>query len=158
IATAIVEFVNSRRIRIDEMAIVENEEGRGVTAKFHGIPYSIGSIGWLSEKARLPASWVSQIDEARKQGTTMIGVVEDTEFIGLIALNDRIREDSAHAIQLIHSERIYSVMITGDHKETAVAVAEKVGVEAVYAQVKPEEKAMIVSGLQEKGRKVAMVG
>ena len=100
----------------------------------------------------------SQVEQERRSGATLIGLLEDGSYLGLFALVDKIREDSVEAIHLLQQNRINTVMITGDNRSTAETVAKKVGVQVVFAEVKPDGKAGIVADLQRKGQNVAMVG
>ena len=158
LATAIVEYARLNGISTEEIQGVENHGGRGIVATVHGRPYSLGSLGWLSETVPFPEAWTSQIEAERKAGATLIGLIEDGAYLGLFAFQDKIRDDSGRAIQLLQSHRINTVMVTGDNRTTADAVARKVGVPVVYSDVKPDGKAGVVAELQRKGHNVAMVG
>ena len=94
----------------------------------------------------------------RSQGKTVVLVVRGNHPAGLIAVADTLKPDSAEAIAAMHSMGLEVVMLTGDNRNTARAIADQVEVDRVLAEVRPEAKAEAVAGLQEGGRKVAMVG
>lgn len=158
LAAAIVEYAKTQKISTEEVQGVENHGGRGITSTLHGRAYALGSLNWLSEKTTFPEAWTSQIEEERRRGATLIGLVENGAYLGLFAFQDKIRDDSALAIQELKNHRINTVMITGDNRTTAESVAKKVGVPVVYSDVKPDGKAGVVADLQRKGHNVAMVG
>ncbi len=121
--------------------------GRGVTASFNGIEYFIGKPEEREEY--LPYF---------KKGQTVVEILKDRFRIGFIVLADRIRDDSKKAIDHLKKLNITPIMVTGDHKLTARVVADEVGIEKVYAGIKPEEKLEIVRKYQSSGKKVLMIG
>lgn len=88
----------------------------------------------------------------------MVEVLKDNQKIGFIVLADRVRKDSKEAIAHLKELNIVPVMVTGDHEVTARVVAEEIGIEKIYAGVKPEEKLKIVRKYQSSGKKVLMIG
>ena len=99
----------------------------------------------------------SKIREFQSSGRTVIGVSRKEELLGIIALGDRIRPDAISTISSLHEAGIRCVLLTGDNKRTAEKVATQVGINQVYSEVRPGEKAEIIRALQRKG-KVSMVG
>ena len=125
IAAAIVDYARAQGMNPEDMHHVENIGGRGIVASIHGRTYSLGSLGWLSEQTSIPETWASQVEQERRSGATLIGLLEDGSYLGLFALVDKIREDSAEAIHLLQQNRINTVMITGDNRSAAETVAKK---------------------------------
>lgn len=121
--------------------------GKGVTAYFNGIEYFIGKPEEREEY--LPYF---------KKGQTVVEILKGMTKLGFIILADRIRGESEKAINRLKELNITPVMVTGDHEITARVVADEVGIEKVYAGVKPEEKLGIVRKFQSTGKKVLMIG
>jgi Cu+-exporting ATPase len=99
-----------------------------------------------------------KLAEFAESGKTTVCVAVNNELIGIIVIEDKLKESSADAIRKLNNMNIQTVMITGDNSKTAEAIAKKVGITEYKAEVLPEGKAKIVKEFQEKGRIVAMVG
>jgi Cu2+-exporting ATPase len=93
-----------------------------------------------------------------QEGRIILHVLEDGHVIGAIALADEVREESRHAVQALHAAGVEVVMITGDAEAVAHTVGDELGIDRVFAGVRPEDKAAKVRELQDEGRKIAMVG
>lgn len=127
----------------------------GVKARVEGATIEVGGPALLKEHGldELPVA-----DEWRKDGAIILHVVSDGEVIGALRLADAIREESREAVDALHAVGAEVVMITGDARAVAEAVASELGIDRVYAGVRPEDKAAKVEELQSEGKKVAMVG
>jgi Cu2+-exporting ATPase len=133
--------------------------GRGVGAAVDGRPVRVGGPALLralgieepTEIAGEAAAW-------RARGATVLHVVRDDAVVGAIGVEDEIRPESVEAVRELHREGVRVVMITGDAREVAEAVAAEVGVDEVKAEVLPEDKAGAVAELQKRGLRVAMIG
>jgi Cu2+-exporting ATPase len=133
--------------------------GRGVEAVVDGTPVQVGGPSLLRERAiDVPAEIAEEIEKWRARGATVLSVVRNGGTIGAVAVEDEIRPESVEAVQVLHREGVRVVMITGDAREVAEAVAADVGVDEVMAEVLPEDKADAVAELQGRGLRVAMVG
>jgi P-type Cu2+ transporter len=133
--------------------------GRGVEAVVNGVPVQVGGPALLRERGiEVPAEIAQEIAKWRARGATVLTVVRDGRTIGAIAVEDEIRPESVEAVQALHRDGVRVVMITGDAREVAEAVAAEVGVDEVMAEVLPEDKANAVAELQGRGLQVAMVG
>ena len=133
--------------------------GRGVEAVVEGMPVQVGGPALLRERRiQVPAGIAEQIAKWRARGATILTVVRDGQPVGAIAVEDEIRPESVEAVRSLHREGVRAVMITGDAKEVAEAVAADISVDEVKAEVLPEDKANAVAELQERGLQVAMVG
>jgi Cu2+-exporting ATPase len=133
--------------------------GRGVEAVVNGTLIQVGGPALLRERGiDAPAEIAEEIAKWRARGATVLTVVRDGRAIGAIAVEDEIRPESVEAVRALHREGVRVVMITGDAREVAEAVASDVGVDEVKAEVLPEDKADAVAELQARGLQVAMVG
>ena len=133
--------------------------GRGVSANVDGSTVEVGGPALLRERQLDEPSEIRQeLDGWRARGATVLVVIRDGVVMGSIALEDEVRKDSVEAIQALHDEGVRAVMITGDARQVAEAVAGAVGVDDVLAEVLPEDKDAAVAELRERGLRVAMVG
>ena len=131
--------------------------GNGLTGILQGKQISGGKEEFILTKASIHANMRKAADRLSESGKTTMYFEEDGRLLGLIAVADLIREDSARAIQELRNMGIHVVMLTGDNRRTAEAIGKQAGVDEVAAQVLPEEKEKIIQLLQKSG-KVAMVG
>ncbi|UNK70602.1 heavy metal translocating P-type ATPase [Microbacterium sp. H1-D42] len=127
----------------------------GVTATVDGHEIRVGGPHMLTE---VGAEEVSDADHWRSEGAIILHVVRDGEVIGGLKLADEIRAESREAVDALHARGVEVVMITGDAEAVANAVAKDLGIDRVFAGVRPEDKAAKVAALQREGKKVAMVG
>jgi Cu2+-exporting ATPase len=133
--------------------------GRGVEAVVNGASVQVGGPALLRERGiDVPKEIAEEIAKWRARGATVLTVVRDGRPIGAIAVEDEIRAESVEAVRALHREGVRVVMITGDAREVAEAVAADIGVDEVKAEVLPEDKAGTVAELQGRGLQVAMVG
>ncbi len=130
--------------------------GKGIEGKVKGKSVKVVSPGYIrDEKMEYPKK---QVEETSAQGKTVVFVVLDGKLEGAIALGDKIRKESRQAINRLHEMGIQSIMLTGDNRQTAEYVAGELGIDQVFAEVLPEEKADKVKEVQGQGKKVAMTG
>jgi Cu2+-exporting ATPase len=133
--------------------------GRGVEATVDGTVVAVGGPALLREKRLTEPDAIATIADAwRRRGAAVLYVVRDGVIEGALALEDEIRPESKEAVDELHRLRVRVVMITGDARQVADAVAAAIGVDEVFAEVLPEDKDRAVSDLQARGLKVAMVG
>jgi Cu+-exporting ATPase len=132
--------------------------GHGVSAKVEGKNILIGNLKLMNRENIALNSLEEKSKSLADNGKTPMFVALDGKAAGIIAVADTVKEDSADAIKALQDLGIEVVMITGDNRRTAEAIARKVGVTRVLAEVLPEDKAKKVQQLQAEGRKVAMVG
>ena len=134
--------------------------GRGVEATVKGTRYAVGGPALLRDRdARVPSQLQPWVDEWGSRGAAVLFLVEDAKVVGALALEDEVRPEAREAIRDLHAigvERI--VMITGDARQVAEAVARDLRVDEVFAEVLPEDKDLIVADIQQRGLTVAMVG
>jgi Cu+-exporting ATPase len=106
----------------------------------------------------LPAEVQGHITELQQQGHTVMVAASEEAVYGLLSVSDTLKLDSKSAVEKLHALGLHVVMITGDNQQTAESIAAEVGIDAVRAEVRPEEKSSAVQELQEEGKHVGMVG
>ncbi len=132
--------------------------GRGVMGTFDGSQLRIGSRGWMDELAIDVGSFAERVDSHRASGRTTVLVARAGRVVGLLAIEDAPRTSSRDAIAGLRADGMHVVMLTGDARATATAVADQVGIDEIVADVGPGAKGDIVAAHQQAGRRVAMVG
>ena len=157
LAKAIVAEAEERGLKKETVNDFKALPGNGVTATVAEKNIIGGSLTFVAEQCDLKAEVVSEAEFLAKEGKTPLLFLEDGQFLGMIAVADTIKEDSAAAIGDLHRMGIPTVMLTGDNAFTAEAIGKKAGVDKIIAGVLPEGKADVIRRLQKKGR-VAMVG
>ncbi len=130
--------------------------GKGVEGKVNGKSVKVVSPGYIRDEQRdYPEQ---QVEEISSQGKTVVFIILDDTLEGAVALGDKIRPESRRAIDRLHEMEIQCVMLTGDNRQTADYVAGELGIDQVFAEVLPDEKAEKVKEVQQQGMKVAMTG
>jgi Cu2+-exporting ATPase len=133
--------------------------GRGMRAEIEGSTVEVGGPALLRERGLDdPAEIRDELQRWRGRGATVLTVIRDGAVVGALALEDEIRSESVEAVRELHRQGVRTVMITGDARQVADAVAADVGVDEVMAEVLPEDKDAAVTNLRERGLRVAMVG
>ena len=158
LAAAIVAGAQQRNLQLSEAEDFQSITGKGVTGKVDQRQVALGNSKLL-EQLKIEAGGLSERAEAlRKEGETVMFVGVDGRLAGLIGVADPIKESTAEAIRALHEDGIRIVMLTGDNRTTAEAVARKLGIDEIEADVLPEQKGEIVKRMQSEGRIVAMAG
>jgi Cu2+-exporting ATPase len=133
--------------------------GRGVEASLNGRQVAVGGPSLLRERSlEVPDELRRQTEPWRGRGASVLYLVRDGAVAGAFALEDRVRPEAREAVERLHELGIRVAMITGDARQVADAVAAELGIDEVFAEVLPEDKERHVRELQERGRRVAMVG
>ncbi len=158
LAEAIVRGARERGLVLSEAQDFDSVPGHGVQARVDGRAVLIGNAKLMTREGVATAEVATLVEELSADGKTAMYVAADGRFLGVVAVADRIRESARQAVQHLHHLNIQTVMLTGDNRKTAEAVARQIGMDAVLADVLPEEKAAKVQDLQAQGRTVAMVG
>jgi Cu+-exporting ATPase len=158
LAQAIVEGAQVLKLELAEATDFEAIPGHGVSAKVEGRNLLIGNLKLMNRDNIAIGTLEEQSKSLADDGKTPMYIAIDYKAAGIVAVADTIKEDSAEAIAVLQKMGIEVVMITGDNRRTAEAIARKVGVKRVLAEVLPEDKAKNVQLLQAEGKKVAMVG
>lgn len=141
-------------VEVDEFKI---SSGSGLSGVLKGEAVYGGNLRYVSEFTKIPDTAIATAEELANEGKTPLYFVKRNKLLGIIAVADEIKEDSAEAVKELHNMGLHVVMLTGDNEKTANAVGKLAGVDEVIAGVLPDGKEKVVSKLRQKGR-VAMVG
>jgi Cu+-exporting ATPase len=158
LAAAIVSGAEERGVDVVSTKSFESVTGKGVKGQVEGHAVALGNRSLLDD-LRIDASELAeQAEKFRADGQTVMFVVIDGKAAGLVGVADPIKDSTPEAIKQLHEERVRIVMMTGDSRTTANAVAAKLNIDEVVAEVLPNQKAEIVKRFQTEGHKVAMAG
>ncbi len=155
---AIYENAKEKDLKILETSNFKAIPGHGVEAEINGTSILLGNLKLMQDRQINVDSLREDAIQLADDGKTPMYVAFDNKAAGLIAVADPLKDDSVQAIHNLHKIGLEVVMITGDNKRTAEAIARQVGVDRVFAEVLPEDKALQVKKLQLEGKIVAMVG
>ena len=155
---AIVGAAKERQLPLAEGSDFSAIPGHGIRVTVNERVLLLGNIKLMKEEGIELSTFVQQADRLAEEGKTPMFVAKDGSFAGIIAVADTVKDSSQTAIARLHKMGIEAVMITGDNKRTAEAIAKQVGIDRVLSEVLPEDKALEVKKLQAEGKKVAMVG
>jgi Cu+-exporting ATPase len=158
LAAAIVTGAKERGVELVKVESFDSITGKGVRGQIEGREVALGNRALLDQLAVDSGDLSEQAEAMRIEGETVMYVVIDKRAAGLIAIADPIKASTPEAIQALHDDGIRLVMLTGDSATTAKAVAAKLGIEDVIAEVLPDQKVAAVERLQSEGRMVAMAG
>ncbi len=159
LAAAIVKGAEDRGVSLGSSAeAFESLTGRGVRGRVGGRAVALGNQKLLEELNADVGTLAAKAESLRGDGQTAMFVLVDGKIAGLVAVADPIKETAPEAIRQLHADGIRIVMLTGDSRTTAEAVARKLQIDEVVAEVLPQEKAGVVKRLQAEGRFVAMAG
>jgi P-type Cu+ transporter len=158
LAAAIVTEAQQKNLSISEAKDFQSITGKGVIGEVDGQKVALGNIKLLNQLKIEAGASIDRADALRKEGETVMFVAVEGRLAGLIGVADQIKESTPEAIRELHADGIRIVMVTGDSRTTAEAVARKLGIDEVEAEVLPEEKGEIVKRLQAQNRRVAMAG
>ncbi len=158
LASAIVAAAEERGLRLSEVTGFNSLTGRGVTAMLDGQVIAAGNEQLLQDLGTAHGEVLPKAEELRSQGQTVIFVLVEGKVAGLIGVADPIKASTPNAVRNLRDQGIDVVMITGDHRLTAQAVANQLGIDKFEAEVLPEGKVDVVRRLQGQGRVVAMAG
>ena len=158
LAAAIVEGADERGIELPASSGFESHTGKGVTGSVDGRSVVLGNPALMRDLRIDPAALGPKADEHRNEGRGVMFVAIDGKLAGLVVVADPIKDNAADAIAELHREGIRIVMLTGDNQRTADAVARRVGIDEVMAEVLPDQKQAKVEALRKQGRRVAMAG
>ncbi|MEO7224347.1 MAG: copper-translocating P-type ATPase, partial [Devosia sp.] len=155
LAQAIVRAASERNVTLSEPSDVDSPVGKGVTGTVEGKRVLIGSAKYLEGEGIRAGALTAKADELRARGATAVLVAIDGELAGAIGIADPIRTTTKAALSALRAQGIRVVMMTGDNRVTALAVARDLGIDEVEADVLPERKSEVVTRLRSEGRIVA---
>jgi len=158
LAQAIVEGAVNRGIELEDATDFDSRTGRGVVGRIEGREIAIGNQKLMRELGAEVGAVMETADTMRSEAQTVMFLAVDGKLAGLVGVADPIKESTPEAIAGLHQEGIRVVVLTGDNQTTAEAVAKRLGLDEVVADVLPDQKAEHVKALQAEGKIVAMAG
>jgi Cu+-exporting ATPase len=158
LADAIVQAAKERNLELGEVEEFSSPTGKGATGKVDGKAIVLGNANYLASLGIDTSLLQAQSELLRRDGATVINVAVDGELAALFAIADPIKASTQDALKALAAEGIKVIMLTGDNKTTADAVARTLGISDVEAEVLPDQKSAVVTKLQKSGRIVAMAG
>jgi Cu+-exporting ATPase len=157
LAAAIVKGAEAKKLTLVDVAGFSSTTGKGVRGTVSGKQVAVGNAELFRDLSVDPAPLLDRAEALRKEGQTVMLVAVDGKAAGLVGVSDPIKESTPDAIRELRAAGLKIIMVTGDNKTTAKAVADKLGIE-FYADVLPQKKAEVVKERQQKGSVVAMAG
>jgi Cu+-exporting ATPase len=157
-AAAVVTAAAKQGVQPAPAASFESITGKGIIGSVDGHAVAIGNAALLQDHGVSASEFAPTAGQARQQGQTVMFVAVDGRPAGLIGVADPIKETTADAVRELHQDGIRIVMVTGDNRTTAEAIANRLQIDEVVAEVLPQDKARIVKRLQDEGGIVAMAG
>ncbi len=158
LAHAILEKAKAMELKLSDAEDFDSPNGKGVTGKIDGKRVLLGNRLLMESEDVDTSAFDKEADELRKDGATVIFAAVDGKICGVLAIADPVKETTAAAIAALQKEGVRVVMLTGDNRTSAEAVARKLHIDEVEAEVLPEDKGKIVQRLKDEGRIVAMAG
>lgn len=157
LAAAIVKGAEAKKLSLSDVTGFNSKTGKGVEGTVSGKQVAVGNAELFHDLSVDPAPLLKRAEALRKEGQTVMLVSVDGKAAGLVGVSDPIKESTPDAIRELRAAGLKIIMVTGDNKATAKAVADKLGIE-FYADVLPQKKAEVVKERQQKGSVVAMAG
>jgi Cu+-exporting ATPase len=158
LAAAIVAAAAARKIALGDVADFNSPTGKGVVGSVEGRKIALGQAKFLAELGVATAALESDADKLRRDGATVIFLAVDGGLAGLFAIADPVKATTPAALVALRGEGLRIVMLTGDNRTTAEAVARRLEISEIEAEVLPEQKSAVVEKLRRDGRIVAMAG
>jgi Cu+-exporting ATPase len=157
IAAAIVDGASKRGIALDKLDDFDSMAGEGVVGKVDGSEIRVGNLKLVGD-LRADAAALEKAEQLRSQGMTAMFVTVDGDLGGLLGVSDPIKESAVEAVRMLKEDGLRVVMLTGDNQTAGQAVANRLGINEVVADVLPAQKEEVVARFQQQGRLVAMAG
>jgi P-type Cu+ transporter len=158
LAAAILATAVERKLNLEPVSDFDSPAGKGVTGTVRGKKIALGNARFLSELNIHTSTLRVGAERLRSEGATAIFLAVDGETVGVIAIADPVKQTTPDALKALAADNIRVVMLTGDNRTTAQAVARQLGISEVEAEVLPDQKSAVVEKLRREGRAVAMAG
>jgi len=162
LASAVVTAAERRGITLTSIEQFRSVTGKGVMGTVAGRKVAIGTLAFLQDDVGVSAQALTvlneEADRLRQEGQTILFVAVDGQVAGSLGVADPVKATTAEAVDALKADGMALVMVTGDHRRTAEAVAKQLGIATVYAGVLPDQKGRIIAELKSQGRRVAMAG
>ncbi|AWM04196.1 heavy metal translocating P-type ATPase [Bradyrhizobium amphicarpaeae] len=158
LADAIMRAAKEKQLALGQVEQFDSPTGKGATGKVDGKTIALGNAGYLASLGIDTTTLHAEAERLRQDGATVINMAVDGRLAGLFAIADPVKASTPEALKALAAEGIKVIMLTGDNRTTAEAVARRLGIADVEAEVLPDQKSAVVSKLQKAGRIVAMAG
>jgi P-type Cu+ transporter len=158
LADAIMRAAKARNLTLATVEAFDSPTGKGVTGKVEGRTVQLGNSAFLGSLAIATGLLEAEAEKLRTDGATVINIAVDGKLAGVLAIADPVKASTPDALKALAAEGIKVIMLTGDNRTTANAVAKGLGISEVEAEVLPDQKSAVVQKLQKQGRVVAMAG
>jgi Cu+-exporting ATPase len=158
LAASIVAGAKERGLELPASADFASVTGKGVTGSVEGRRLMLGNVALLQDAGIDVAALSARADELREEGQTVMLLADDKGLLGLLGVADPVKQSAKEAVASLRRDGIRIIMLTGDSRKTAAAVAHKLGIEEFEAEVLPDHKQRVISRLKTEGRTVAMAG
>ena len=158
LAEAVVQYAQAQGVDLAEVQEFEAITGSGVQGSISDRSVQIGTYRWMNELGIDTSSLQEQWDQLEHRGRTAIWIAVDRNVEGIMGIADAVKPSSVNAIRAMQKLGLEVVMLTGDNRRTAEVIAREVGIERVFAEVRPDQKSATVEKIQSEGKIVAMVG
>ncbi len=158
LAEAVVAYTETQQVGLSDTQDFEAMAGSGVQGSVEGHWVQIGTHRWLRELGIATEALQEDWERLESQGRTVVWLAVDGQVAAILAIADAVKPSSVHAISLLQRMGLEVVMLTGDNRRTAEAIAQEVGIARVIAEVRPDQKASVIQDLQREQKIVAMVG
>ena len=158
LAAAIVQGAQERGIQLAEVHDFASFTGKGVRGVVEGRAVALGNQRWLADLTVDVGDVLTRVEQLRSAGQTVMFVAVDEQLAGMLGVADPIKTSTPEALELLHHDGVELIMLTGDNRTTAQAVARQLGIDQVEAEVLPDQKHAVIQRLQEEGKMVAMAG
>jgi P-type Cu+ transporter len=158
LADAIVRAATERNLMLSAVGQFNSPTGKGVTGEVEGKTVLLGNAAFLNTRGIDTAALEANAERLRSEGATVINVAIEGRLAGLLAIADPVKQSTPAALRALATEGIKVIMLTGDNRTTANAIAKRLGISEVEAEVLPDQKSAVVSRLRGQGRIVAMAG
>jgi Cu+-exporting ATPase len=158
LAQAIIRAAEERKLKLAPVADFDSPTGRGAVGNVSGSTVRVGNAAFLSEASVNSSPLSAEAEKLRKDGATAIFAAVDGQLAGVFGIADPAKPESAEVVAALKREGVQIVMLTGDNRTTAEAVARRLGIDQIEAEVLPDRKSEVVTRLRSRGRVVAMAG
>jgi Cu+-exporting ATPase len=158
LAAAILATAAERKLNLEPVSDFDSPAGKGVTGTVRGKKIALGNARFLAELNIDTSTLRAGAERLRSEGATAIFLAVDSETVGVIAIADPVKQTTPDALKALAADNIRVVMLTGDNRTTAEAVARQLGISEVEAEVLPDQKSAVVEKLRREGRNVAVAG
>lgn len=158
VGKAILREAARESIAISKATDFKSTGGEGVSATIDGKTVRVGQISWFSGMNMDVSAYMTTIDELQKAGKTVVMAAKNDIPMGLVAVADTVKPEARETVDALHQHGHKVIMLTGDNRNTAEAIASSLGIDEVFAEVRPEQKAEKIKQLQSRGQYIGMVG